>query len=350
MIDRKTYIIADFVKILGVARTTLNDWLVRYEQYIEYEVRGHRKIYFETSLNVLKDIAEMRKDGKNTSEILAELSKKHPVNADIAPEAEKTPQENLPAQKEASLDSLLPVFKQQNEEMERLLVRKLQDMAADLHHAQLDANHVSKANTRWIALCIALVVALGGTILYNTKNVHDVLNSQQKAFSGAQEKLGKSIEQSGAAITGESKKREAADQKHQEKIDDLTILLSKSNQKSSKEIQMLKKEITANRKAFKDTLEKNNMKMLEQHKLELGLLKESYNKERIGLLDKIKKLNSEKKNENSDDKKREIEVAELKKKIFELKGKIEIMERKKKEAKKPVQPVLFLKRYNQSGK
>ncbi|MBU8902827.1 MAG: MerR family transcriptional regulator, partial [Victivallales bacterium] len=88
MDSNKTYIIADFVKILDVPRTTLKDWMTRYEEYIEFEIRGRRKIYFESSLLVLKEIAKMRKNGQASSEIILALSCKHPVNVDIAHEIE----------------------------------------------------------------------------------------------------------------------------------------------------------------------------------------------------------------------------------------------------------------------
>jgi hypothetical protein len=103
MENSKTYIIADFVKILDVPRTTLKDWLTRYEDYIEFEIRGRRKIYFESSLNVLKEIAEMRQSGKTAPEIMVELSYNHPINADIAHSME-TPKMGMPTLEVPAVD------------------------------------------------------------------------------------------------------------------------------------------------------------------------------------------------------------------------------------------------------
>ena len=134
MENRKTYIIADLVKTLGVARTTLKDWLVRYEEYIEFEIRGHRKIYFDSSLDILKEIAEMRSAGKTAPEIMIELSRKHPINADIThevgipkieePEIEKN---HLPIKNNPLIEALLPIVKQQNEAIHREVNRIVED-------------------------------------------------------------------------------------------------------------------------------------------------------------------------------------------------------------------------------
>ena len=43
--DKTTYSAAGLATALGVPRTTINDWLTRYENYIDSETIGKRKVY-----------------------------------------------------------------------------------------------------------------------------------------------------------------------------------------------------------------------------------------------------------------------------------------------------------------
>ena len=198
MDSNKTYIIADFVKILDVPRTTLKDWMTRYEEYIEFEIRGRRKIYFESSLLVLKEIAKMRKDGQAASEIILKLSCKHPVNVDIAHEIEAA-QIELPVKNNPLTETLLPIVKQQNDKIERMLSHELHDAAEIWHRNQLDGNKLLKQSARWILLVIALMMTLVVAFFFTYSNMfedaklksdNDILNlqnelrKQQKSFKG----------------------------------------------------------------------------------------------------------------------------------------------------------------------
>ena len=44
MNEKKTYSIVELAEMLNVPRTTLNDWLTRFYQYIECETRGKRRV------------------------------------------------------------------------------------------------------------------------------------------------------------------------------------------------------------------------------------------------------------------------------------------------------------------
>ena len=56
MSEEKTYLASDLVNELGVARSTINDWLTRYADYLESEARGKRRVYTARSLEVLRHI------------------------------------------------------------------------------------------------------------------------------------------------------------------------------------------------------------------------------------------------------------------------------------------------------
>ncbi|MDD5698194.1 MAG: MerR family transcriptional regulator [Victivallaceae bacterium] len=336
MKNRKTYIIADLVKLVGVARTTLNDWMVRYEQYIESEVRGHRRVYFDSSLNVLRDIAELRDAGKTSSEIQNELADRHPVNADIASEA-GSGKKSLPAETDASTETLLPIVKQQAEEMERLLVRKLQDMAADLHQAQLDANHHSRQNARWILLVIVLLLIFGAGAVFTTIGLYDLLTGQQKIFSSARLHLDRLLSRNNDLFVTESKRLAAAAERQQLKFRDLAVMLEGDSKNSRQEIAALKAGIAGQPQAFAVLLDKRDKPLLEQHKANIELLKETFARERKALQEKIAELEKQNSQHKLTAQRQDTQIIELKKKIFELRAQLEAMQQEK--ARNPVPAV-----------
>ncbi len=387
MKNRKTYIIADLVNILGVARTTLKDWLTRYEEYIEFEVRGHRKIYFDSSLDVLKEIAEMRKAGKSASEILLKLSDKHPVNVDVAHEIEapeikvskievpKIEQENFPVKNnplievvlpivkqqneemermlsgklhdmasnlhEAQLASLLPIVKRQNEKMERMLTGKLHDMASNLHRNQLDSNNVLKQSSRRILLIIALILTLVVTVVLTSSNIYYVLMHQKEDLRSVEKSLEKTISQSKELFVSELQKRAKADEEQKLKLQNLATMLERNKKNSHQDIADLKNNLNEQQKTFKAMLDKYNKLIAEQRKDVTSLLKGTFDKERGVVVGKIDELIKQNVRDKHSDGKENMQILELKQTLFDLREKMEILKREKEKAEKSVIPASF---------
>ena len=382
MENRKTYIIADFVKILGVARTTLKDWLVRYEEYIEFEIRGHRKIYFDSSLDILKEITEMRSTGKSASEILAELSRKHPVNVDIThdvgmPQIEKTETvgSHFPAKKNPLVEALLPIIKQQNEEMEHILSGKLHDMASDLHEAQLasllpivkrqnekmermltgklhemasnlhrnqlDANSISRQSSRRILLVIALILTLVVAVILTSSNIYYVLMRQKQSFVSVENNLEKSISQNKDLLVSEIKKRAKVSTAQKLKLQNLSLMLEHNNKKAQKTMLNLKATLDNQQKAFHIMMGKYNKAITEQRKKEVDLFKETFDKKRGVLLKKIDELVKKDVGKKFSEDTETMQILELKQKLFDLREKMEILEREKEKAEKSAIPASF---------
>ena len=85
MENEKKYSVIELAELLGVPRTTINDWLSKYSMYIDFTVQGKRRVYTDSSLAVLKEISELRNSGMSSVDIEAELAKRHPVRAEPEP-------------------------------------------------------------------------------------------------------------------------------------------------------------------------------------------------------------------------------------------------------------------------
>ncbi|MBQ7208378.1 MAG: MerR family transcriptional regulator [Lentisphaeria bacterium] len=82
---KKLYSVSDLAASLNVPRTTVNDWLRKYDRYIDFEVRGRRKVYTDDSLAVLKIISAAKDGGTGSAELEAELASRCAVRPEISP-------------------------------------------------------------------------------------------------------------------------------------------------------------------------------------------------------------------------------------------------------------------------
>lgn len=387
MENSKTYIIADFVKILDVPRTTLKDWLMRYEEYIEFEIRGRRKIYFDSSLAVLKEIAEMRKDGKTVPEILLELSYKHPVNVDFTHEIEipkienseinvpEIEHKNFPVNNNPFIESLLPIVKQQNHEMERMLTSKLHDMAENLHEAQLasllpivkrqneklermltsklhdmadnlhrnqlDNTNISRQSARRILLVIALVLTLVVAVVLTSSNIYYVLMHQKEDLRLVEKNLERTLAQSKELFISENLKRKEHNKEQMLKLQNLTTLLEKSKESSSKDIADLKADLKEQQKVFIVMMEKYNELVAEQRKSVAELLKGTLDDKEGSMAKKLDTLIKQSARDKILEEQESSKIRDFKEKVFELEHKIKALEREKAKAARIALPASY---------
>ena len=102
MTDKKTFLVSDLANELGVPRTTINDWLKRYDRYLTTEMAGKRRIYTLESFEVLKMVNQMRTEGKSAAQIEMELAGKFAIRADEVVPEEVQEDKTAPEAKAAS--------------------------------------------------------------------------------------------------------------------------------------------------------------------------------------------------------------------------------------------------------
>lgn len=76
------YTVRELAELLVVPRTTINDWLAKYQQYAEFTSRGKRKVYTERTLKLLRQIAECRDRELTSGQIEELLGQSHPLQGE----------------------------------------------------------------------------------------------------------------------------------------------------------------------------------------------------------------------------------------------------------------------------
>lgn len=272
------YTIAELADKSGVPRTTINDWLSRYSQYIEFKMQGRRRLYTDKSVEVLVEIAKLRSEGKSSFEIEEELSKKHPVHGEVTPppiEMKSSPEEvseDLATDTEtpnasAQMETLPQTLKPMSQEEYSLIAKKQSDEIASMISAQIkmmsermaemeeqNIKNAAKAS-KWVATAFILLVVIliiGLAALLKTSaffkenlNLQTERNTLLKTLNKKEEMIqDKSVqviklEKNNGELSQELKKLEAEKDAQQKEFD----ILLKENKGMEAETAKLREEL-----------------------------------------------------------------------------------------------------------
>ena len=174
----KKYSVIELAELLGVPRTTINDWLSKYSIYIDFTVQGKRRVYTDSSLAVLKEISGLRNSGMSSVDIEAELAKRHPVRAE--PELpEAAPSSSVPQKDGEKVSHSSPpvaqdpaakkenefqlIAQRQSEELGKVIGETFQNMALRMEELER-LNRAQNSRTKvWMgATAFVMVLLLTG--------------------------------------------------------------------------------------------------------------------------------------------------------------------------------------------
>ena len=293
MNDKKTYSIVERAEILNVPRTTLNDWLTRFYQYIECETRGKRRVYFDTSLEVLKEISELRNSGMASADIENELAKRHPVHAEIAPPQPEEQEGGEPAAPPPETQEMMPpVVRQQAEEIGRMLGKELQNIAERLESSKDMSKTFARRTMRWYILALVLIVAMGATAIVVTIKAGELLRRQDSKINGNSSILSK-IDRQNDSITKELQQRDQLISKQNQDLQRMSILLDKNSSDYQKNIEKLQLELNKQREDFKAMIEKASQSADTKTSAELAGIKDYFAKEKLEYITKLEAVGKE---------------------------------------------------------
>lgn len=97
MTDKKLLSIAEISRLLEVPESTLHYWKNRFAQYLPSTGRNRQKRFKPEAVEIFSQIASMLKQGHTTEDVMADLSRKYPVNVVIEQSAPETSQRPSPA-------------------------------------------------------------------------------------------------------------------------------------------------------------------------------------------------------------------------------------------------------------
>ncbi len=260
--DGKNYTVMELAEQIGVPRTTINDWLARYSMYIDTVTQGKRKVYPETALAVLREVAALRSAGKAFNEIETELAAKHPIQAvplppqeEAAPESkteENKPGVAAPPPSAPSGDGNALVPRQQTEEIGRLIGESFRNMDQRIQELEGISAAQRKMSYLWQIICVLFLIflAVGGYLAMRLMN-----QAKQENLRLQNQNMQNTVQ-----ITA---------------LKEQSVSLIKGNKEFQANITRLKSELTQQKKAFEQNIKTETQRLTELHQAkEKALLSE----------------------------------------------------------------------------
>ena len=261
MTDKKTYLVSDLANELGVPRTTVNDWLKRYDRYLPSEMSGRRRTYTEEALEVLRSVNKMRNDGLSAGKIETELEKTFAIrpeevleNRENTPESPKNSKCDGNCEETAGNQSALPALR--SEEFDRFLgtfeefarMEKSRKRRSLCFAIVMLLIFIFIIFIAWFMACLVKLQAV-----HNSKLAHiELENSEIQKAQQAADKTGKlAVEKQNKAIS-DLRASVISGNKKQEELREKELLKS---QKAMADMQELINSVKKEQDAFRRKLE-----------------------------------------------------------------------------------------------
>ena len=297
MTTQGKYTVIELSEALSVPRTTINDWLTRYSQYIDFEMQGRRKIYTDASVEVLKEISNLRNSGLSSFDIEAELSKRHPVRGEpqpateeLKPHAEAPQMGQQPSSSEihASVPPVPPqasaqaphgeefalMTKRQTDEIARMIGESFQSMAKRIEDIERHSAEANSRAMRWYLISFALLALLllaGAVTFFKMEKLTSMRDELAKADVEKEQQL----------------------QTLQRTLQDNTVSLAKQSDDLRRNVEALEKGLVEQRVDFDKALQQAKGEGEAARRSEASRLRDNFAAERLELLKKLETAGSD---------------------------------------------------------
>ena len=311
MSEEKTYLASDLVNELGVARSTINDWLTRYADYLESEARGKRRVYTARSLEVLRQIAELRNNNASSFEIEQRLTQMFGVHPEVATPVENNGENAANEENSENLPMARPMF----DEMNNRIAGEFVQLAEKLGQFETERRSFSRRLWRMFALIFFLFSLAIILLIFCACYLYGELGKQQARTSAEITQNNQKYE----LLQKESELRHRkAEEESKKQMDQFSVVLDKNRADFRKNLDKLSGELAQQRKEYSQQLKKMESDAAAKTELELRKAKEEFAKQQ---LEKLQELSRRQKNIDTlkqEKNRQEEEIAALKKRLAEL--------------------------------
>lgn len=251
--ENRRFLASDLSQELELPRSTINDWLTRYAEYLESENRGKRRFYSEKSLNILREIAELRNAGKSSFEIEQQLAARYGIRPEVAhpeepetavaeaPTAPRDPEENsasAPGEGET-----LPILRPAFDEMSSQFTREFTALAAKFEELERERRRMFRrmwfAGLAIMAAALLLLLLLGAALW----TLHGKFERSKAESTAAMATLTRD----GEKLSGQLESIRAEQRRETEK---LGVMLDRSRADFQRNAERLGSELAEQRKGF----------------------------------------------------------------------------------------------------
>lgn len=288
--QKNSYSVSEIATLLDVPRTTINDWLARYNRFLETENRGKRKVYTNKALDILKDVSKLRNDGFQVIDIERFLEEKHGMHPEIenSKMTDNMTDEIANDGQISNQNSTLEIAVNNNNEMELLVKNQFEELAYRFEKLSQERNNIVKKSTSVIIILVLfLLILFAAGAYYSLKMFENLKNSAELNQKNNQQTQSQLLNR----LSDNNSKLDQISGNNENKLNDLVVKLNIQNEELKNELKKqqgeLKLLIEESKKVTLKSYELENIKAREEFAAKQSeLLKQLVQKE-----EEIKKLN-----------------------------------------------------------
>ena len=285
------YTISELGEKLNIPRTTINDYLARYGHYASAVMRGKRRVYSGSTLELIREINRLRTGGATYAAIEEELGRKFPVQPELHTHTDDANTDNKDNERDQIMND--------NQNFQMVSTEELRSLAQYINkaeeHRQIDARRAGR-RLLWpllllLAICTGLAiitVMLGARLLVA---IQENSNLARESSSSSTELITTKLASGERAML--EAVREGVQQFSLDQSEQLNALLFKLDAKSQaqqKEISALRDELVEQRKSAAAQFEELRTAMTGRLESETKLLRENHARELAALTAREKAL------------------------------------------------------------
>ena len=140
MTDKKLLSIAEISRLLEVPESTLHYWKNRFAQYLPSTGRNRQKRFKPEAVEIFSQIASMLKQGHTTEDVMADLSRKYPVNVAIEqPSPDITPQSSPAQFKSTEMEPAVQMAAAMGSEIAKSITEGLKGLLSNIQQTSIPA-------------------------------------------------------------------------------------------------------------------------------------------------------------------------------------------------------------------
>jgi len=138
--DKKLLSIAEISRLLEVPESTLHYWKNRFAQYLPSTGRNRQKRFKPEAVEIFSQIASMLKQGHTTEDVMADLSRKYPVNVAIEqPSPDITPQSSPAQFKSTEMEPAVQMAAAMGSEIAKSITEGLKGLLSNIQQTSIPA-------------------------------------------------------------------------------------------------------------------------------------------------------------------------------------------------------------------
>lgn len=295
--SKSFYSVSDLGEKLNVPRTTINDYLARYGHYIEFEIHGKRKVYTDKSLEILREIANMRAGNTAFYDIEQYLMQKYPVQPDLHQDSNKNNSEIKTESECSNMEN-----NDENKNFQMVNIEEIKSLVQFVNRAEENQRNAITRSTRrilWPVVLLLLIVLvtgvisvlLGAKLMLTVQDANKSAAEQNAANAAAITEKFTAAEQALLKEVRNGVENFNAEQKNQ--LDALIFKLEEQANEQQKEIVTLRGEMLEQRKSAKNQFDELQKAMTGRLESETKLLQEEHTRQLEAIREKEKQLSGE---------------------------------------------------------